>query len=138
MSEPTPAAPGEEPQTPPAAPPAPAAAPSTPPPIAATPAPPPTLAPPYVPMSAGAWGPRDPARRRWLLPTLTGVAGLVLGLLIGGLGVAAIGHHRHQFGPGDLHGRYLQGPFQGYPPGIWRPGQPLPTKPPALPSPNPT
>jgi hypothetical protein len=72
------------------------------------------------------------------------VAGLVLGLLIGGFSVAAVERHRQVgFGPGDGRGRYQQGPMRhGFRPGpgIRKPGAPgAPTAPlPAKPSPSPS
>ncbi len=70
-------------------------------------------------------------RPAWLLPALVGVAGLVVGLLLGGFGVAAFSHDH--FGPRhgpaagyDYRYRQLpQGPLKGrFPP---RPAKPSAT-----------
>jgi translation initiation factor IF-2 len=140
MSEPE-IGPGEEPTPTPA---------PAPPPAAPTP-PPPAVA-PYAAAPYGGYGPppgyaspayTQPAppaqpRPRWLFPALLGVAGLIVGLLIGGFGVAAIDRGHGGFGPRVGRPAYMQpGPFRNGPrPGgrFGRPG-PAPT---AKPSPTTT
>jgi hypothetical protein len=80
-------------------------------------APPPPLAP--APVAAG----RTPSGRRsalfasrWFLAATTGVAGLIIGVLIGAAGVGLVGLVRHH-GPysGDNRGWYNNGPGNNRP-----------------------
>jgi hypothetical protein len=99
---------------------------------------PPAPATPPVPPVQVVYAPPPPAQPRpprpaWLLPLLVGLAGLVLGLIIGGLGGALIGHHHGGHGFGDQRGYYYQRGPHGGPPMIKRP--PLKTP---VPQPSPS
>jgi hypothetical protein len=95
------------------------AGPAEPPPVEPTPPPPPPSVayPPPVAYPSAAVRPPWP---RWVLPLIVGVAGLVLGLVIGGLGGVLIGRQHGGPGFGDRRGYYYQQGPRGGPPMIRR------------------